>query len=331
MRSSQAPFALLALLALVPWTARAQLFAEGGPAVPPGAAAGPRESVDIKAAFVGDSTDGPRARAVFDLIKAEGAAVVFHQGDFDYEEDTAAGPPRWKKLLDDALGGLPFFAALGNHDMEVPKKPETRGLDKAYVADLAGRTGGAVCEGKLGIKAACSYRGLFFVGSAVTMRGGPKTEHEKFIREKMAASPARWKICAWHKVENKMQIGAKTDGPGWGVYEACREAGAIVATAHEHTYSRTHLITDFVKQAFDSSAPLRIEPGRTIAFVSGLGGAAPRAQKRRDPWWAAAYSRDDNDRAAGALFCHFRDAEASCYFKDINGATIDSFTLTSGL
>lgn len=54
-------------------------------------------------------------------------------------------------------------------------------------------------------------------------------------------------------------------------------------------------------------------------------------RKRTDPWMAAAYSRDDNDRAAGALFCRFRDAEADCCFKDINGATIDSFKLASGL
>ena len=104
-----------------------------------------------------------------------------------------------------------------------------------------------------------------------------------------------------------------------------------MATAHEHTYSRTFLISDFTTQAFDPKAPLTIEPGKTIAFVSGLGGAAPRAQKRRDPWMAAAYSRKDDKQAAGALFCHFKNAEADCYFKDVNGSTLDSFKLTSGL
>lgn len=325
------PFLALAFLALPIQPSAAQIVENPALGVPVETEVGPREPVDVKAAFVGDSTDGGRARAVFKLIRDEGAEVVFHQGDFDYEEDTSKGPPRWKKLLDEALGGLPFIAALGNHDMEVSSKPETKGLDQAYVADLAGRTGGAVCEGKLGIKAACAFRGLFVVSSAVTMRGGKRDQHAKFIREKMAESRARWKICAWHKVENKMQIGAKTDGPGWEVYEACREAGALVATAHEHTYSRTFLISDFPTQAFDPKAPLKIEPGKTIAFVSGLGGAAPRVRKRNDPWMAAAYSRDDDKKAAGALFCHFRDAEADCYFKDVNGSTIDSFQLLSGL
>ena len=80
-----------------------------------------------------------------------------------------------------------------------------------------------------------------------------------------------------------------------------------------------------------TSNPLRIEKGKTFAFVSGLGGQSIRGQDEElaaNPWWAALYTAADGANF-GALFCTFnRDGiknEAHCYFKDIAGTIADEF------
>ena len=66
-------------------------------------------------AFIGDQGAGSGARAVLQLIKNEGAAMVLHQGDFDYEDD----PDKWTRMLDEILGpDFPLFASIGNHDVD---------------------------------------------------------------------------------------------------------------------------------------------------------------------------------------------------------------------
>jgi hypothetical protein len=40
-----------------------------------------------------------------------------------------------------------------------------------------------------------------------------------------------------------MQVGVKKDAAGWGVYEACRKGGALIATAHDHSYAWTYAIS----------------------------------------------------------------------------------------
>ncbi|MBI4674318.1 MAG: hypothetical protein HY741_21965 [Chloroflexi bacterium] len=40
---------------------------------------------DLKVAFIGDSGNGSEFEQVLELVKAEGADLVLHQGDFDYE------------------------------------------------------------------------------------------------------------------------------------------------------------------------------------------------------------------------------------------------------
>ena len=130
-----------------------------------------------------------------------------------------------------------------------------------------------------------------------------------------------------------MQLGNKKNAVGWTPYEACREGGAIIATGHEHSYARTHLLESFESLRIAStSSILRITKGRSFAFVSGLGGQSVRDQDRDGDWWATVYT---SDRGAdfGALFCiFFVDGEpnrARCYFKDIDGVVVDRFQIVS--
>ena len=95
-------------------------------------------------------------------------------------------------------------------------------------------------------------------------------------------------------------------------------------------------MSDFARQEIASTAKtLRIEKGRTFAFVSGLGGHSIREQNERlalNPWWAAVYTATQGANF-GALFCAFHrngvENEAHCYFKDIEGNIADEFALIS--
>jgi hypothetical protein len=292
----------------------------------------------LKVAFFGDQGLTPRSKAVLRMVKAEGAHMVLHLGDFDYADDAEAFDDQINRVLGE---DFPYFAVIGNHDVKAWP---------AYQRKLRARLrriSGAECEGDLGYKTACTYKGLFFTLSAVGIwprEGGPadavtqRQAHVAFITNALARSDARWKVCVWHKNQHAMQVGHKNDETGWGVYEACRKAGAIIATGHEHSYSRTHLISAFRDPPVVSSTSniLRLEKGRTFAFVSGLGGKSARGLNRRpdrkgpEPWWAAAYTREGG-ATSGALFCTFnpgrRKRTAECYFKAVEGNIIDRFTV----
>jgi hypothetical protein len=281
----------------------------------------------LTVAFIGDQGSGPGAREVLNLIKAEGTDLVLHQGDFDYRDN----PGAWDALITEVLGAeFPYFASVGNHDVKAFLGP---GGYQAKLMQRLGRVPGAQCTGDLGIMSACTYRNLFVVLSGIgTIPKQPDDPaHIGYLRKQLANSRAPWKICSWHKNQRSMQVGSKRDEVGWRAYAACREAGAFIATGHEHSYSRTHLMDNFEAKAISSpSSILRIRPGRSFAFVSGLGGKGVRRQRRGGPWWAAIHTRDQGARH-GALFCKFADGararRASCYFKDIDGAIADRFII----
>jgi hypothetical protein len=72
---------------------------------------------------------------------------------------------------------------------------------------------------------------------------------------------------------------------------------------------------------------MALQPGQSFSFVSGLGGREVRGQVRGGDWFASIYTADQA-ATHGALFCTFEDSTAECYFKAINGAVPDQFSLT---
>ncbi len=286
-----------------------------------GAVSAPRAAGPVKAAFIGDQGNGAAARATLQLIKAEGAEVVFHQGDFDYKDN----PEAWDGLINEVLGpSFPYFASVGNHDMKA-----WPGYQQKLAARLK-RISGAVCDGDLGTISTCRYRGLVFLLMGVDLM--KNNDYPGYIRKQMAGETSPWKICSWHIPHYLMQVGNKKNVIDWGVYEECRNAGAIIATGHEHSYSRTRLMKEFATQQVASSDnPLRLEKGRTFAFVSGLGGDSIRNQFLDGAWWASVYTAKQKANY-GALFCTFGAPTAnaaSCYFKNIDGRIPDRFDLLS--
>ncbi len=277
-----------------------------------------------KVAFIGDQGLGSDSVSVLELIRDEEADVVLHQGDFDYRND----PDLWMQQIDSVLGtNFPYFASVGNHDLlawdDYQSKLQLR-LDTIE---------GAVCTGELGVNSACTYKGIFFVLSGVGTLG---SNHIDYLRTELEGSDAYWKICSWHKNQHLMQVGGKGNEVGWEAYETCRTAGAIVATGHEHSYSRTYLMSSFESQTIASfSDKLTLSPGESFVFVSGIAGKGIRPQQDdlgSNPWWASVYTSDENANP-GALFCSFNandnEREAVCYFKDIEGNIVDYFTLLS--
>jgi len=281
----------------------------------------------VTIAFIGDQGWEPAGqslgpRAVLALIRDEGADAVVHLGDFDYLDDPAA----WEQQIDDVLGpDLPYFIAAGNHDVAA------WGGGNGYQARMERRMQrlGLAWEGELGVMAASEFDGVQLLFGAPGVFGSDPTIYADFFSDRLRDSDAMWSVCGWHKNQHRMQVGGKADEVGWEVYERCREGGAIIATAHEHSYSRTHLLAGVESQLVAATDDtLTVSEGESFVFVSGLAGQSIRDQENGGDWWAAVYTSTQG-ADYGALFGVFnadgRGDLAHFYFKDITGTVADEF------
>ena len=287
-------------------------------------------------AFIGDQGLGPESVAVLNLIKSEGAQAVMHSGDLDYVDDPAA----WEAQINTVLGpNFPYFVSIGNHD-ELAWSG-SNGYQK-FLEDRFNRLG-ITWSGRLGVRSSFHYKGIFFVLTSPGITSGfDDGRSDLYIRDQLVADTSVWSICSWHKNMRLMQVGSKEDETGWGVYEEARKGGAIMATAHEHSYSRTHLLSSMSAQTVASTSNmLHLTEGNSFAFVSGLGGRSIRAQSVTGSWWASAYASTclpgdqvcQPNASSGALFGVFnvdgQPNKAVFYFKDIKGRVVDQFVVIS--
>ena len=290
---------------------------------------------DFRVAFIGDQGLGPNSIAVLNLIKDENAQMVLHQGDFDYEDD----PDAWDKQISNVLGDdFPYFGTIGEHDQLKWNEYQQK------LHDRLKKNPDAQCIGDLGVKSSCTYKGLQFIQVGPGIKG---SEHGSFIENQLNNNDHIWSVCSWAMNMTGMQTGTQPSKIGWEVYENCKNAGAIIATGHEHVYSRTKTLIDIENQVVDPEwserNKLRIKEDSTFVFVSGIGGKTIRTQERCLPLsypygcngeWANIYTSDQH-ATFGALFCTFnadgQPNKAYCYFKDIDGRIIDEFTITSFL
>jgi hypothetical protein len=287
---------------------------------------------------MGDQALGPNSVAVLNLIKAEGAQAVLHSGDLDYTDNPAA----WEAQINGVLGpNFPYFVAIGNHDELAWNGPNGY---QQYVTSRFNRLG-INWSGNLGVQSSFYYKGLFFVITAPGISSGfDNGNSHTYIRDQLAADHSVWSICTWHKNMKQMQVGGKEDETGWPVYEEARKGGAIIATAHEHSYSRTHLLSSMINQTVaNTSNTMTLTKGNSFAFVSGLGGHSVRPQILSGSWWASISASTclfgdplcQPNANLGALFGVFnvdgQSNKAFFYFKDISGRIVDSFTVISDI
>jgi hypothetical protein len=304
----------------------------------------PALQAPLKIALLGDQGVRADARAVLQLIVDEHADALIHLGDFVYSDGT---PSDWDAQFDEVLGrDFPVFAAIGNHD--VNKWEGALGFLDHLRARLD-RIPDAHCTGDYGVNAGCSFRGVFFVLSGVGTYG---TGHEAYLDSALSQSDAPFRMCIWHKNQHDMQVGNKEDEVGWEAYQICARHGVPVITGHEHSYSRSQVLTAIGDStqghgALGGFEELQLEPGRTFVTVAGLGGQSARTRTRdheSDTWWASIYARDyqmrngvvegtSPDVQYGALFLEIGiDGDASRargYFKTTGGEVRDEFTLNS--
>lgn len=293
---------------------------------------------NLRVAFIGDQSLGPNSVAVLNLIRTEGAQAVLHSGDLEYTDNPAA----WEAQINSVLGpDFPYFVAIGNHDELAWRGPTGY---QQYLISRLNRLG-IIWSGDLGVQSTFHFKGLFFVLTAPGITSGFDSGNGgAYIRDQLAADRSVWSICGWHKDMKLMQVGGKEDETGWEVYEEARKGGAIIATAHEHSYSRTHLLSSMSSQTIAStSAILNLTKGNSFAFVSGLGGHSVRAQLLSGAWWASISASTclSGDPVCqpngnfGALFGVFnvdgQPNKAFFYFKDISGRIVDSFTVISNI
>lgn len=280
-------------------------------------------SSSLTIAFVGDQGTDENARAVLELVAREGADLLLLQGDLGYYPDASS---QWIANIDEILGTqFPVLLTVGNHENYEWLVYQQWLLRR--IRDLPE----LVCQGNPGVKAHCSFRGVSIVqiapGVDEVAGVAARDDYADYLDSELSTSSNIWRFCSWHKNQSRMQVGGKSNEAGWDVYSACLKHGGIVATGHEHSYSRTFLMDDFEHQVVaHRNDILEIGPGRSFAFVSGLGGHGIRRQERGGDWWASIYTADQN-ASFGALFCTLTDNRAVCQFKDINGAVPDIFTV----
>ena len=296
---------------------------------------------NLRVAFFGDHGLGPDSVASLQLVLAEDADFLVILGDYDYDDN----PTAWHEQLDEGLGtDFAVFAVAGNHD-----EAEWDGY-RQVLMDRLTPIAGADCEGEIGIQMGCKYRGLDMVLSGVgTMDPPGDVSHEDFIASELADSSAIWKVCGWHKNQHDMQTGDKGNEVGWGAYQACQAAGAIIATGHEHSYERTYTLTDLGNHdgghgAIGEPEVMQVGPGSTYVFVSGLGGVGIRdfdPVHADDTWWATVFTSDyyvDNGDEVpeftveiGVTFIDFYvdgdPYKARGYFKTLAGDVIDEYEI----
>ena len=296
---------------------------------------GVNTDANFKVAFIGDTEIGSNFKSVLGLVKSEGAQMLMVQGDMGYGNSAAS----WFTALDSVLPStFPVFVSEGNHDSSAGwtsyVNPFLSRWQALGVTVDKNNTGDGVYS--------MTYRGLLMV--MVGQNGGNAASYSSYLNAKLQADNHTWRICSWHKNMAAMQIGGKGDEMAWSVYDTCRQNGAIVATAHEHSYERTKTLTNMQSQTVDTScsdpANLCVGAGKTFSFVSGLGGNSVRDQQRCLPStypygckgeWAKIYTTNQNAKY-GALFITFNvggdPKKATGYFKNIAGETVDQFTVT---
>ena len=258
---------------------------------------------NLKVAFLGDSDDGDHFREVLTLIKKQKAELTVHMGDLSYSI-LSKGPRKWDEAVTEVLGAkYPYLATIGNHDLS-----HWHTGSSGYVTLFNKRISGVKdlscfvhsADSDFGVKSFCRYKGLLVILSGVGTRG---YYHESFVSKVLADHKQQpWKICTWHKNQRDMQVGSKENETGWGVYKACNEHGALVATGHEHSYARSRTLTDMGNRSNNYGAigePDSVELGykKNFVFVNGLGGKSIRSYDSRfgsppPKWWASLYTSD---------------------------------------
>jgi len=278
----------------------------------------------VKVAFLGDQgISTSSSYEVLNMVKGWGADPVVIIGDFDYFDS----PSSWRSMMTQVLGiGYPVLAVGGNHDV-----PAWSGY-AAVINEMLTASGlNQYCSGTWGVDMTCDYNGIVYIINQVGTSGSIPNFVASAERSLLANRDRPWKFCGWHKNQRLYQTGDKSDETGYQILDTCRRYGAVVMTAHEHSYSRSVLMDNFATQQASSprqDKDLQLSHGQSFLAVSGLGGRSLRPwlnDLEKNPWWAYCAATDNNINY-GALLCTI-DQTAVCELVDITGKVWETFTI----
>lgn len=147
------------------------------------------------------------------------------QGDFGYTDNSAS---QWEQDLTDILGrDFPVLSVVGNHDDTQSSSYRT------FIEQRVNRSDELSCSGESGVKALRRFANIEIVQIAPGIDNIGRTESlqdfAQYIRDSFSSPTDRWRICSWHKNQNRMQTGSKGDEVGWEVFQSCLDVGAMVA------------------------------------------------------------------------------------------------------
>jgi len=283
-------------------------------------------SDDVKIAFIGDQNEGSSPEAILSLVASENTDMVLLQGDPGYTNNNARD---WENDINYALGSnFPVLAVRGLH--ENSEWPEYQRL----IQERIDRVSELACSGDTGVKAKCSFGNVDVIQVAPSISGDAGTvaenKYAEFIKSSITATDNRWRICSWQKPRAIEQGSLETEPFSWSVYNACLDAGAIIAMAHSDSYQRTHLLNSYPsRRVVNQYNDMSLLPGQSFAFLSRSDARFIQGGSNDADYFASIYAADQADQtvAGGALFCSFGRSTADCYFKTIDGSVHDQFTL----
>lgn len=241
---------------------------------------------NVTVAFLADQGTSENAVEVLRLVRAHGAELVVHQGDLSY----GAVAEEWDEMYSRVLGRhFPLVAAFGNHD-----RPYMDEFQMVFDRRTA-LSEGLQWEGCKGVRSRAAFKGLELLQVSVGVLPGSnrppewgedgeafREEQHGFLQqqlhckeeERQQTGQSRWTICSFHSF-------SPTDGSIGGkdvemALRACSESGAVIFTAHAHTYRRfypfPHSNSEEKTIKVRNNQLLHIRPGTTVQMVVGLGG-----------------------------------------------------------
>jgi hypothetical protein len=309
---------------------------------------------NLKVVFIGD---GDGRTSLYTRAALFNPDFVIYNADLDYGESTG-NPETWMRDFDSYFGtDMPLFSTIGNHDSCMWFESNTIGRGKAWetvFAERYARLGlNQYCAGTIGISNACFYKGFYFLESWIgELSGQNDPGYLSHLRTALEAyKDAPFKMCSWHKNQQQMQLCTKTDSIGWQAYEICRQYGAIINNAHEHSYARTYTMNSFASNSqlrVDNFAnDVTLDFGKTFLFVNGLSGSSIRNEcdgYGSKEWWASwaagngnkgVFGNTNQGSSYGYVGCTFKPNgvanRADCFFEDVNGRVFDRYSIYSNI
>ncbi|KAL6635951.1 hypothetical protein U3516DRAFT_820343 [Neocallimastix sp. 'constans'] len=306
---------------------------------------------EFKLAIIGDSGTDKEANMVMELSDFD---ALLHLGDYDYH----CNPDTYFEKVLDADRSYQFMGIIGNHDAkrQCPDDAAEKFKENIYKEMMSSKNDKVKCEfSESKFMWTCVYQNMRIIGLTPGVVGADlRDEQLRFLKKNLSEATEDWKICSWHFYDKYYHTGKyPTDGnvvSGYdsdseSFYDYCKDHGAIIFSAHDHVYARTHVMSKFMTpeiDVFDKNSDgkvAQIRNGATLDILNGTGGweiYIEQGEHKDYEHWVKKYALGDhkeNAKRFGGLFCNFNyggnNKRAHCEFLRINSSekVFDSFDI----